>query len=87
MHGSCYYSTSKAVVEENAADSIATPSVTKAFSFSASAGTFSSKGDASNLTWVNSLDTLHSLLRNDLEASGNDRVIILTDTVNSEAEK
>ncbi len=50
MHGSCCHSSSKAVVEESAADTTATPSVTQAFSFSASAGTFSSKGDASNLT-------------------------------------
>ena len=85
-HGSCCHSTSKAVVEESATDTTATPSVTEAFSFSASAGSFSSKGDASNLTWVNNVDTLHSLLGNDLEASGDDRVIILTGTVNSEAE-
>lgn len=88
MHGSCCHSTSKAAVaEESAPDTSATPSVTEAFSFSASAGTFSSKGDASNLPWVNNVDTLHSLLGNDLEANGDDRVIILTGTVNSEAEK
>jgi hypothetical protein len=50
LHGSCCHSSSKTVVEESAADTTATPSVTQAFSFSALAGTFSSKGDASNLT-------------------------------------
>lgn len=87
MHGSCCHSTSKTIVEESATETTATPSVTEAFSFSASASSFSSKGDASNLTWVNNVDTLHSLLGDDLEASGDDRVIILTGTVNSEAEK
>jgi outer membrane protein OmpA-like peptidoglycan-associated protein len=61
--------------------------VTKAFNFSASANEFVSSGDNANISWVAQSDTLKGMLSGDLKAEGDDKSVVLTGTVDSEASK
>lgn len=63
------------------------PAVVEAFSFSASEGSFDSSGDQSNVQWIDDVDALGTLLGSNLEASGDDHMIVLTGTVDSDSEK
>ncbi len=61
--------------------------VTEAFNFSASANEFVSSGDNANISWVAQSDTLKGMLSGDLKAEGDDKSVVLTGTVDSEASK
>jgi outer membrane protein OmpA-like peptidoglycan-associated protein len=61
--------------------------VTEAFNFSASANELTSSGDNANISWLAQADTLKSMLSGDLKAEGDDKNVVLTGTVDSEASK
>jgi outer membrane protein OmpA-like peptidoglycan-associated protein len=61
--------------------------VTEAFNFSASANEFTSSGDKANISWVAQSDTLKGMLSGDLKAEGDDKSVVLTGIVDSEASK
>ncbi len=68
-----------------AAPAESTPTVTEAFSFTATESEFLSSGDASNVNWSGgSLEALKAILVGGITAEGDARMITLTGTVESE---
>jgi len=66
----------------------ATPVVSEAFSFTATEYEFISNGDAGNINWAGeSLEALKAILVGGITAEGDERMITLTGTVESEAIK
>ena len=64
------------------------PIANKAFSFSAVGETFSSAGDGSNVAWLPQAEALGGILGSwDLNLQGDDKAVVLTGTVTSEAIK
>lgn len=64
------------------------PAITEAFSFSATEYEFSSTGDASHVNWAGeSLDALNALLSGGITAEGDERMIVLTGSADSEGTK
>ena len=82
--GCCHHAPAIAVASDAAEAPVNT---TEAFSFSASADNFISSGDSSNIAWINNVDTLKSLLSNDLSVDGNGQTITLSGAVDSEEDK
>ncbi len=63
----------------------ATPAVTEAFSFSATESDFVSSGDAGSINWVGeSIDALKAILTGGITAEGDESIIVLSGTVNSD---
>ncbi|MGQ0442293.1 MAG: OmpA family protein [Methylophilaceae bacterium] len=61
--------------------------VTEAFSFSATADSFTSGGDGSHVGWITNTDALRSLLAGNVKAEGDDKTVLLSGLVDSEAIK
>jgi outer membrane protein OmpA-like peptidoglycan-associated protein len=84
----CYASPAEAAAATEAITPAEEPApVTEAFSFSATANDFNSSGDSANIAWIAKSDALKSILSTDLKAEGDDKNVVLTGTVDSEATK
>lgn len=71
-----------------ATETIPAPSVSiNSFSFSASGNDFSSSGVGTNIAWLAQADALKAMLSNDLYAQGDDKNVVLSGTVDSDAIK
>lgn len=63
----------------------AAPAVTEAFSFTATEDEFVSHGDVSSINWAGeSVDTLKAILAGGITAEGDDSIIVLSGTVDSD---
>jgi len=61
--------------------------VIEAFHFSSTANDFTSNGDSANAAWVAQADALKGMLSADMKAEGDDKNVVLTGTVDTDAIK
>jgi outer membrane protein OmpA-like peptidoglycan-associated protein len=66
---------------------IAPAPVAETFHFSASSSDLSSSGDSANVAWLAQSDVLKGLLSGDLKAEGDDKSVVLTGIVDTDATK
>ena len=76
-----------AVSPEVATEAIMPAPVTEAFHFSAGCSDVANTGNATNVAWLTQADTLKGLLCNDLKAEGDDKNVVLTGMVDTDAIK
>jgi outer membrane protein OmpA-like peptidoglycan-associated protein len=83
----CCHDAEQASAIEGAAITPVEPAVTEAFSFSATESEYTSNGVTTNLNWVNDIEALKALLTGGIVAEGDDTLVILTGSVDSEEAK
>jgi len=83
----CCHDAKQSSATEGAAVTALEPVVTEAFSFSATEAEYTSNGVKTNLNWVNDIEALKALLTGGFVAEGDDALVILTGSVDSEEAK
>lgn len=63
------------------------PSTIDAFSFTATADSFTSNGDTRNISWVTNVDVLKTILSGDIKAEGNSKTVTLTGSADADNTK
>lgn len=74
-----------AVTETTSAD--APPPPLESFSFSATDSNFTNRGDTSNISWINDSEALKAILSTGIIAEGDETLVVLSGSVESEEEK
>lgn len=77
---------SSATVTETAPED-APPAQKESFSFSATDSNFTNRGDTSNISWINDSEALKAILSTGIIAEGDETLVVLSGSVNSEEEK
>lgn len=84
---SCCQKAEQSVVTEAEVTPTLEPTVTEAFSFSATEFEYISNGVATEISWVNDIDALKAMLSDGIIAEGDDVSVTLTGEVSSEEAK
>lgn len=83
----CCHDTEQSLATEAVATTPVEPTVTEAFSFSATESDYTSQGVATNIGWVNDIEALKALLGGGIIAEGDDSTVTLTGLAVSEEAK